>query len=266
MRVGTWVALLAGLGIGCSTQGTAVGTPDRPLRPLRILFFTKEALYQHSDAHQVGDAAMSEYLRGRGHAVTISQDPTVFENGALSNFDVALFFVTSGDFLSEAGRAGFQSFIEGGKGFVGVHTASATETDWPFYAALVGAVFSGHGAGAYQIVPARVIVAAPGDPLVSFLPNPWQRTDEWYFFVEDPATKPALVQLLRLDESSVLPNYPDAGITGVHPLSWKQDLPGGGRSFYTALGHTGASYTEEAFLRSIALGTEWAGIPASTRP
>jgi type 1 glutamine amidotransferase len=33
----------------------------------------------------------------------------------------------------------------------------------------------------------------------------------------------------------------------------------GGRSFYTALGHTGASYQDELFVRSIALGVEWAG-------
>jgi type 1 glutamine amidotransferase len=34
---------------------------------------------------------------------------------------------------------------------------------------------------------------------------------------------------------------------GTHPLAWCHDLPGGGKGFYTALGHTVDSYAEPAF-------------------
>ena len=62
----------------------------------------------------------------------------------------------------------------------------------------------------------------------------------------------------RIDESTLPAIYPEAGITGVHPLAWKQKYMGG-RSFYTALCHTGASCQDELFVRAIALGAEWAG-------
>jgi len=239
--------------------------PDLPLRPLRILFFTKETLYFHTDAHTVGDPAVSQYLASRGHAVTMSADAAIFSPAGLAPFDVVLFFVTSGNFMDDANKAAFSAFITSGHGFAGVHSASITEYDWPFFTQLVGATFWGHGTGSDQITQARVLVAAPGVPLVSFLPRPWVRSDEWYYFTTNPADNAALEQLLLLDETSLPADYPDAGWTGAHPLSWRQSFQGG-RSFYTALGHTGESYTEDLFLATIALGVEWAGAPSTRNP
>ena len=61
------------------------------------------------------------------------------------------------------------------------------------------------------------------------LPNPWERTDEWYEFRSAP---PAHL-LARLDES--------------RPLAWCHRYDGG-RSVYTAMGHTKESYAEPRFL------------------
>lgn len=239
--------------------------PEFPLRPLRILFFTKETLYFHVDAHTVGDVAVPAYLTSRGHDVTVSSDTSVFSTDGLAPFDVVLFFVTSGNFFDDGNKAAFQSFIASRHGFAGVHTASITEYDWDFFRGLVGATFLGHDIGPNQISDASLVVAAPNVPLVSFLPRPWNRADEWYYFITNPADNAALEPLLRLDESSLPSDYPDAGLTGNHPLSWRQTYQGG-RSFYTALGHTGESYTDELFLATIALGVEWAGAPSTVHP
>lgn len=246
------------------TDADAAG-PEVPLRPLRILFFTKETLYFHTDAHAVGDVAVPTYLESRGHTVTVSSDTSVFSDAGLAPFDVVLFFVTSGNFFDDGNKAAFQSFITSGHGFAGVHSASITEYDWPFFTALVGATFWGHGVAPDGITDASVVVAAPSVPLVSFLPRPWVRTDEWYYFTTNPADNHALEPLLTLDESTLPSDYPDAGFTGDHPLSWRQTYQGG-RSFYTAMGHTGASYTDDLFLATIALGVEWAGAPSSVHP
>jgi len=257
------------------TQGVpdaAIDAPLFPLRPLRILFFTLEAPfegtdsgYHHPDAHAVGDTAVPNYLRARGHTVTVSNDPTLFTDTGLAPFDVIFFFVTCGEFMGEAGRGAFQSFIESGRGFAGIHTASITEHNWQFMHDLIGTEFLGHELGPYQIEDGSLIVADVNDPLVSFLPNPWQRTDEWYYFTDNPATIPSLHSLLRLDESSVIPNYPEAGLIGNHPLAWTQEFHSA-RMFYTALGHTGESYTEELLLENLALGVEWAGAPNTVNP
>lgn len=248
-----------------AVDSDAAPAPDVPLRPLRILFFTKETLYFHTDAHAVGDTAVPAYLTSRGHTVTVSSDTSIFSPVGLAPFDVVLFFVTSGNFFDDANKAALQSFITSGHGFAGVHSASITEYDSPFFTGLVGATFWGHGVGANQIADASLLVAAPNDPLVSFLPRPWVRTDEWYYFTTHPADNASLEPLLLLDESSLPSDYPDAGRTGKHPLSWRQTYQGG-RSFYTALGHTGASYDDPFFLATIALGVEWAGAPSSVNP
>ncbi len=45
---------------------------------------------------------------------------------------------------------------------------------------------------------------------------------------------------------------------GYHPIAWRQNY-GGGRSFYTAMGHTDESYSEESFVRFLADAVDWAG-------
>ena len=60
-------------------------------------------------------------------------------------------------------------------------------------------------------------------------PEPWERTDEWYEFRSPP---PAHL-LARLDES--------------RPLAWCHRYDGG-RSVYTAMGHTKESYAEPRFV------------------
>ncbi len=246
-----------------STLATAI-------RPLRILFFTKETLYHHYDAHDAGDTSVPIYLRARGHTVTVSDDPTLFTDASLAGFDVIVFFVTSGSFLSADQRTAFENFVHAGKGVVGVHTATATEQDNDFYRNLMGASFLGHGVGDAQVIPGSIIVVDPQNPLVSFLPNPWVRTEEWYYYTDNPANNPELKMLLELDESTIAayyPDYPEAGFYGDagHPLAWTHESECG-RIFYTALGHTGASYSEEPFLHTIAAGIEWAGAPASEKP
>jgi type 1 glutamine amidotransferase len=270
------ISLAASIGLGVTAchgdspaPVTSVATDasvddGRLLRPLRILFFTKMTMFDlnHKDTHTKGDVAVPAYLRARGHTVTVSDDAGVFTDDGLAPFDVALFFVTAGHVMTEDGRAAFQRFIESGHGYAGVHTANATEWDWPFMSGLLGVTFAGHPD---HIEPGDVYVEAPDDPLVSFLPSPWRRQEEWYFFSDDPKNHPELQLLLRIDESS-LADYPEAGLYGAnHAIAWKQTFHGA-RSFYTSMGHTPESYDDELFLRSIALGVEWAGAPTTTRP
>jgi type 1 glutamine amidotransferase len=251
----------------CPRPPSTLATPKRPLK---ILFFTKETLFFHVAAHDAGNAAVPAYLRGRGHDVTVSDDPALFTSAGLAPFDVILFFVTSGSFLSQPQRDALAAFVRSGKGIAGVHSANATELDNAFFRDMIGASFAGHGVGDAQVIPASVIIDDPTSPLVSFLPSPWTWTDEYYYYAQNPAKNPSLKLLLSLDESSIAsyaPDYPDAGFYGAegHPLAWTQEYECA-RVFYTALGHTAEAYADDNFLRSIAVGTEWAGAPATEGP
>jgi type 1 glutamine amidotransferase len=60
--------------------------------------------------------------------------------------------------------------------------------------------------------------------------------------------------LLTLDEASYAPG--DSAMGGAHPLAWCQDYDGG-RSFYTALGHTNESYEDPLFIEHLAGAVTW---------
>jgi type 1 glutamine amidotransferase len=111
-------------------------------------------------------------------------------------------------------------------------------------------------------MPANLIVEDPSDPIVTHLPRVWARTDEWYTFDRRPEDNPRLKVLLRLDEASAHPSYPGPDLpaaiaVGHHPLTWRQEL-GATRSFYTALGHTDESWSEEGFVAMVVKAIEWA--------
>ncbi|MEV0564186.1 ThuA domain-containing protein [Dactylosporangium sp. NPDC050588] len=64
---------------------------------------------------------------------------------------------------------------------------------------------------------------------------------EWYDFQTNP--RGAVHVLTSVDNTS----YTGSTMGGDHPTTWCQNYDGG-RSFYTALGHTAESCTETAFL------------------
>ena len=72
------------------------------------------------------------------------------------------------------------------------------------------------------------------------LPVTWERTDEWYNFRDNPRS--AVRVSATLDEST----YSGGTMGTDHPIAWCQRIDGG-RSWYTAMGHTSESYAEPLF-------------------
>ena len=144
-------------------------------------------------------------------------------------------------------QAAFENYIQDGGGYVGIHSAADTEYDWPFYGNLVGAYFKTHPA----IQEATIKVADKNHPSTKHLPDRWSRTDEWYDYQTNP--RGDVHVLATLDETT----YDGATMGSDHPITWCQDF-GGGRSFYTGLGHTKESYGEPAFQKQLLGGIRWA--------
>ena len=138
-----------------------------------------------------------------------------------------------------------ERFIQAGGGFVGIHSATDTEYDWIWYANMIGGQFASHPA----IQPAKILVVDRTNIATQHLPEVWNRTDEWYNFKR--LNKDVKV-LLKIDEKS----YQGGTLGDEHPMAWYHDYDGG-RAFYTEMGHTEASYTEQNYLKHLLCGIQY---------
>jgi type 1 glutamine amidotransferase len=82
------------------------------------------------------------------------------------------------------------------------------------------------------------------------LPQPWERTDEWYNYRAQPERVNVLV---RVDEES----YRGGRMGRSHAVSWSHDFEGG-RAWYTAMGHTTCTCSEGPFLDHVLGGIMYA--------
>jgi type 1 glutamine amidotransferase len=255
-------ALALGTGAGAfavsGCQGPGVESRPSPSAQARftVLVFTKTTGFRH-DSIPAGVQAVRELGAANGFAVEATGDAAAFTPASLARFRAVIFLNTTGDVLDPTQQAAFESYIRGGNGYVGVHSASDTEYGWPFYGALVGAYFASHPA----VQPATVIVEDRRHPATAHLPEVWPRTDEWYNFRS--SVRGHVRILARLDESS----YSGGTMGADHPFAWCQEYAGG-RSFYTAGGHTIESYHEAAFRAHLLGGIRYAAgvAPADCAP
>jgi len=217
-----------------------------------VLVFSKTAGFRHGSI-PAGIAAIQLLGEQNGFSVDTSEDGADFTAENLAQYDAVIFLSTTGDVLDSTQQAAFESYIEAGGGYAGVHAASDTEYDWAWYGGLVGAYFSGHPAEQN----ATVTIEDHAHPSTSELGDSWTRYDEWYNFRSNP--RDTVHVLASLDEKSYT-----GGTMGIdHPTAWCQNYDGG-RSWYTGGGHTDASFSDPAFLGHLLGGIKTAaGVEAA---
>ena len=211
-----------------------------------VLVFTKTTGFRHPSIPD-GIAAVRELGEANCFGVEQTEDGADFNPANLARFQAVIFLCTTGDVLDDTQQAAFEAYIHAGGGFVGVHSASDTEPDWVFYNELLGTHIADHP----QIQTATVRIEDRGNLSSADAPDPWVRTDEWYNFVSNP--RPSVQVLATVDEST----YVGGTMGADHPIMWCHEFQGG-RSWYTAMGHTSESYAEPAFRRSLLGGILWA--------
>jgi type 1 glutamine amidotransferase len=236
--------------LACLVASLAAGSAPavEPSLRFRVLVFTKTAGFRHASI-PVATSALRDLGARNGFAVEATEDGDAFSDAGLARFDAVVFLMTTGDVLDDGEQAAFERYIRQGGGFAGVHSASDTEYDWPWYGRLVGAYFRSHP----EIQRAAITVADGRHPSTVELPRRWVRRDEWYGFRRNP--RGAVHVLATLDESSYAPG--DGAMGGDHPIAWSHVFDGG-RAWYTAAGHTDESYAEPLFLSHLLGGIRWA--------
>jgi cytochrome c len=234
----------------------AAGASAQTTKPsFTVLVFSKTTAFRH-DSIPDGIAAIRTLAGEHGFAVTETEDAGRFTDAILPQYQVVVFLSTTGDILDAAQKSAFERYIRSGGGFVGIHSASDTEYRWPWYGRLVGAWFASHP----QIQHATIHIEDADHPSTKGLPASWERTDEWYNFRGNPRS--AVHVLASLDESS----YSGGAMGTDHPIAWCQNIDGG-RSWYTAMGHTKESYAEPLFRLHLLGGIESAaGVAAGCPP
>jgi type 1 glutamine amidotransferase len=151
----------------------------------------------------------------------------------LNDFDAVLFYTGGTLEMDDQKKADFLSFIrDEGKGFIGIHSATITFTDWPEYGDMIGGYFDEHPWGTFD---APIIVEDPAFPGMNQWPRSFVLKDEIYQIRNFSRDKVRV--LMRLD-----PNKVDLSSPRVHrkdrdfAVTWAKRY-GKGRVYYSTLGH-----------------------------
>ncbi len=259
------------------------GAPRR-----RLLCFTKSSGWEHSvvklgpgGAPSVVDRAVTALGARGGFDVVCTKDGGVFTPARLAGFD-AYFLYTTGDLttpgtdgqppMPPGGKEALLAAVRGGRGLVGVHSASDTFHTAPGtpaglyvahgaavdpFIAMLGGEFVAHG----REQAGRVRATDPRFPGMSAFAGGATRMGEWYS-LKDFA--PDMHVIMTLDT---------AGMEGTeyrrapYPVTWAR-RHGTGRVFYTALGHREEEWSDPALLGLLAGAVRWAfgDAPAAVAP
>ena len=92
-----------------------------------------------------------------------------------------------------------------------------------------------------------MIVENAQHPATAGLGSSFSIVEEFYTFQDNP--RPRVQVLLRLDAASV-------GASGDFPLAWAQAF-GAGRTYYNALGHFPATWTDSRFQSQLRGAIRW---------
>ncbi|MDN3584789.1 ThuA domain-containing protein [Mucilaginibacter flavus] len=211
----------------------------------KVLIFCKTAGFHHNSI-AVGVPAIMKLGAENGFDVDSTTNAEKFTTANLKQYAAVIFLSTTGDVLNDTEQAAFESYIKAGGGFVGVHAATDTEYDWPWYGKLVGAYFKSHP----KQQEATLHVVDRDFIATKHLPEDWKRFDEWYNYkwIGDD-----LHVLIKIDEKS----YTGGENGDNHPMAWYHSFDGG-RAFYTELGHTDESYADPLYLKHLLGGIQYA--------
>lgn len=240
LRLNQWTLLLL-----IATVLTGFTLCAQPKAKSTILVFSMTNGYRH-ESIPTGVAAIQKLGAENGFSVEATEDSTQFTEANLKKYRAVVFLSTTGDVLNEEQQTAFQKYIQAGGGYVGIHAATDTEYDWPWYNKLAGAYFLSHPKQQKAVVQ----VVDKTHVSTSFLPDRWERFDEWYSY---KSINPDLKVLATLDEKTY-----EGGKNGDnHPIAWYHEYEGG-RAFYTGGGHTKESYEEPLFLKHVLGGIQYA--------
>ena len=263
--------LLGTVTLSSTTLSYGRAADDKNERKRNVLLFTKSSGFEHDTVMRNGeDLSLSEKILteiGKKHdfEVVATKDGRIFD-GDLANY-AAFFFFTTGDLtepgtdqtppMSVQGKEGLLAAIRGGKGFLGVHSASDTfhskgdsfetqEKPDP-YIAMLGGEFISHG----RQQEARVKVVDSKFPGLQNSKEGFKVKEEWYSLKN--FAKDIHVLMTLETEGMQDPEYARPPF----PLAWAR-REAKGRVYFNAMGHREDVWTSKRFQEMLAGAVAWA--------
>ncbi|KAF2179895.1 hypothetical protein K469DRAFT_594249, partial [Zopfia rhizophila CBS 207.26] len=173
-------------------------------------------------------------------SVTATEDSSIFTAEGLSNYTSLVFIHTTGDFLVDSEYEALYQYLVNGGSWLGIHAGSF--------------LFSCCG----NIRPDIITIRDSTHPSTVNLPQSHNRTDEWYSYRTNPSQSANYTVLATLNETyidDITPAY--LSMVPDHPISWYSLFEGKARAWYTGMGHTVGTYSEEYFIEHVTKGLEW---------
>ncbi|MCD6333141.1 MAG: ThuA domain-containing protein, partial [Bacteroidales bacterium] len=221
----------------------------------RVLIYTKNGVGYVHDNIPAATKALQELCDEQGIGYEVSDDPAIFTEEKLKQFDALIFNNTNNDvFDNDAQRLVFRRYIQAGGGFVGIHSACGSERNWPWFWSMLGGKFIRHCP--YQPITVRVIDTT--DISTRHLGQTWVWEDEGYYLKD---LNPDIHVLLAHDMTSIndkgKEEYPADVFGDLFPSTWHHEFEGG-REWYTAYGHNKDHYSDPDFRKMLIGGILWA--------
>lgn len=233
----------------------------------RVLVYTRNHVtngkgYVH-DNIAASVAMIRQLASTNGFLVDASDSPSVFTPENLKKYRALIFSNSNNEaFENDEQRAAFKQFIQGGGGFVGIHSASGSERQWPYYWQVLGGKFKRHS----PLQAFKIEVLDTKHPATAHLGATWQWEDEFYYLDNlNPRMHVLLAGELANLKDKDKAAYPGVVFGELFPLSWCQEFDGG-RQFYTALGHKIEYYSKPDFQRHVLGGILWVLDPKKSKP
>lgn len=200
-------------------------------RKERILVFLGPVEQESTSASaimQLGDE--------NGFLVDTTRNAGYFSEDSLTRYNAVVFLNTEGDALNDVQQTYLKRFIEAGAGFVGIHDALNTESDWFWFQRLLGARPSGD--------PELNKATITFEPFGNSGQESLQLTEEWQNLSHSTDVK--VIATMKREGSQV-----------PEPVSWYHNFQGG-RAFYTALGNSAEIFAEPKFRAHLLAGLQYA--------
>ncbi len=178
----------------------------------KILVVASQAK-DHWKSISVGKEFFEQLGAENNFSVDFTDDTSKINDANLANYQVFVMFHLAPFDMSASQQAALQKFVEQGKGWVGVHAAGLTGTQflgpeskkvyWQWFEGLMGGVtYSPHPA--FQ--DGLVVVEDHNHPVTKNLPAKFWLADEWYEYNKSPRGNVRV--LATADESTYKQNKP----------------------------------------------------------
>jgi type 1 glutamine amidotransferase len=182
---------------------------------------------------------------------------TLFQKLATTDVLVMNNNTALGGLFNASQKAAFLKFANA-HGIIAMHGATDSHGLWDSWDSLSGGVFTKHDAvmATSNMDPPAISHPINAAMIKDGIAKQQMANDEYYSYQTSARKLPGVTVLWTIDETTYKPSAPMVD----HPIAWVRDSPGGGRFFYTALGHRDSMFTTNAWTRHLLYNAIlWAG-------